>query len=316
MAKGDADYLEHRRARTVHPPAVLHKYTSAEIARLILSTGKIRFQSPLRYNDPFDSQWDPMWNLRTPKALEFTRRLMTKAIEDPKSWPEETDPVFRRGLLEERTRIYALPVESRAGAIRDFVEEVADSHEIHENVRAWLLDQRRRLRVLCLSANSERVTMWSHYADQHRGVVLTFDTTILEDGLKRLVEEVAYEDSAPTVVDMEMWCRALVFGLPEPEVPEDPNIWTRTKSPEWIQEREWRITTLAPRGTLGNYEDFDIPKRSLVEITLGCRTDREAAEELVALAQPFGDQVKFSQVYMPVGSFSLAKRDLSFSDAP
>ncbi len=313
MAKGDAEYLDYRRTRTAQPPTALHKYTSAETARLILSTGKMRFQSPLRYNDSFDSQWDPMWNLRTPKALEFTRRLMTKAIEDPKSLPEETDPDFRRGLLEERTRIYALPLENRAGAIRGFVEEVADSHEIHENVRAWLLDLRRRLRVLCLSANPERVTMWSHYADQHRGVVLTFDTTMLEDGLKRPVQEVMYEDSAPTIVDMEMWWRALVFGLPEPKLPDDPTVWTRTKSAEWSDEEEWRLITIAAKGTLGDCADYDVPRNALVGITFGCRTDMEEVRELAALALPFGEQVKFSKLFMPAGSFCLAKRDLPLS---
>ena len=280
----------------------------------MLSTGKMRFQSPLRYNDPFDSQWDPMWNLRTPKALEFTKQLIKSAIEDPKSWPEETDPDFRTALLDERNRIYALPLANREGAIRELADDVGDSHKLHVKIDAELLDQRRRLRVLCLSVNRERVTMWSHYADQHRGVVLTFDTTMLEDGLKRPVEEVMYGDSAPTLVDMEMWCRALVFGLPEPKLPDDPTVWTRTKSSGWSDEEEWRLTTIAAKGTLGDYADYDLPRNALLGITFGCRTDMVEARQLAALALPFGEQVKLSQLYMPVGSFNLASRDLSLSD--
>ncbi len=314
MAKDDSDYRDYIRARKTPPPPLLHKYTSAETARHILSTGRTRFQSPLRYNDPFDSQWDPTWNLRTPKAAKFNKRLMTSAIEDPESWPEEIDPQFETALLNERNRIYALPLANRKSAILEFVEHACDCRELHEAMRAVMLDFRRRLRVLCLSANPKSITMWSHYGDQHRGVLLTFDTAMLEDGLKRPVTKVLYENSPPALMDMEMWYRATTFGLPEPKLPEDPSIWTRTKSPEWKQEQEWRLTTLAPKSTLGDYQDFDVPKRSLVEMTMGCRTDREVTRELVALAQPFGVQVKYSQLFMAVGTFSLAKRNLSFSD--
>lgn len=274
----------------------------------------MRFQSPLRYNDPFDSQWDPMWNLRTPKALEFTKQLIRNAIEVPKSCPKKTDPEFRAALLDERKRIYALPLANREGAIRELVDDVADSRELHEKINAKLLDLRRRLRVLCLSANPERVTMWSHYADQHRGVVLTFDTRMLENGLKRPVQQVLYEDSPPVIFDLEIWSRSIIFGLPEPEFPDDPNVWTRTKSPEWSDQEEWRLTTIAAKGTLGDYADYDLPRKALVGITFGCRIDMVVARELAALALPFGEQVKLSQLYMPVGSFNLASRDLSFSD--
>ncbi|MEE8156030.1 MAG: DUF2971 domain-containing protein [Phycisphaerales bacterium] len=268
----------------------------------------------MRYNDPFDSQWDPMWNLRTPKALQVTRQLMTKAIEDPNSWPEDTDPEFKTGLLDARTGIYDLPLASREGAIRELVDDVADSHELHEKINARLLDLRRRLRVLCLSATPERVSMWSHYADQHRGVVLTFDSSMLENGLKRPFQEVLYEDSPPIIFDLETWSRSIIFGLPMPEFPDDPNVWSRTKSPEWSDEEEWRLTTIAGQGTLGDYADYDLPRNALVGITFGCRTDMVVARELAALALPFGEQVKLYQLYMPVGSFKLARRDLSFSD--
>lgn len=314
MPKDDADYLEYCRTRTKKPPQLLHKYTSTDVARYILSTGKIRFQSPLRYNDPFDSQWDPYWNVLTPEAEVFCRQLLTEAIEDPNSWPKEMDLEFKTALLYERNRIFALPAEKRKSAIQKFVEDASESDDQNEEMKFYMLDFRRRLRVLCLSENSTSVTMWSHYADQHRGVLLTFNTNLLEDGLKRPIKDVLYEDTPPVVIDMEEWYRSIYLGLPQPVINKDSSVWTRTKSPEWKQEQEWRLTTLAQKGTLGDYEDFDIPKISLVEITMGCRTDKVIIKELAALAQPFGGQVKFSQLYMPVGSFSLAKKELLFSD--
>ena len=156
--------------------------------------------------------------------------------------------------------------------------------------------------------------MWSHYADQHRGVLLTFDTKRLEDGLKRLLKDVKYKASPPKMLDMEEWYKAVTFGLPQPDLFGDTSVWTRTKSTEWSYEDEWRLTTLAAKGSLGDYEDFDIPRNALVGVTFGCRTDMEAAKELVALALPFGEQVAFFRLYMPVGSFRLARQDFSLSD--
>ena len=38
------------------------------------------------------------------------------------------------------------------------------------------------MRVFCLSELDDSVLMWSHYADQHQGVVLGFDTEAMEQG--------------------------------------------------------------------------------------------------------------------------------------
>lgn len=314
MPKDDFDYPEYRRTRIIKPPQILHKYTTTEVARYILSTGKLRFQSPLRFNDPFDSQWDPTWNLLTPEAELFCIKLLTIAFEDPESLPEKVDPDFMNALLEDRKRIYALPANEQASAIKQLVKDASDVSELQDKMNSDMLDFRRRLRVLCLSANPMSVTMWSHYADQHRGVLLTLDTAKLEDGLKRPVEKVSYVDSPPEVMNMEKWYSNIILGTSELVLPADSNIWTRTKSPEWEQEREWRLTTLAHKSTLGDYEDFVIPRDSIVEITMGCRTDQEVFKDLIALAQPFGDHVKFSKLYMPLGSFRLAKKEFLLSE--
>lgn len=311
MPKDDADFLEYCRTRSKKPPQVLHKYTSTEVARYILSTGEIRFQSPLRYNDPFDSQWDSTWNLRTKEAESYSIKLLTDAFENPESLPDKVDPDFINALLKDREQINALPANQRKSVIKEIVEDASDISEWQDKMNIDMLDFRRRLRVLCLSELSKSVTMWSHYGDQHRGVVLTFDTHVLEYGLKRPLSKVSYENSAPVIYEMEDWYRATLLGIPLAGTNDvDSSVFTRTKSPEWEQEQEWRLTTLARKGTPGDYEDFDIPKRSIVEITMGCRTDKEVIKELVALAQSFGGQVKFSQLYMPVGSFKLEKKVL------
>ena len=103
----------------------LYKYTSIKTARSVLSTGKLRFQSPLGYNDPLDSQWDVMWPLFTPEAKEYERALIEKAFRDPHSWPNDADPQFKAAMDQERTRINNLPEALRDQAITEFVREAS-----------------------------------------------------------------------------------------------------------------------------------------------------------------------------------------------
>jgi hypothetical protein len=59
----------HRR----HELPFLYKYMSAEVARIVLETGKLRWSSPLIFNDPFD----------VPRALElpFNEADIAAALE-------------------------------------------------------------------------------------------------------------------------------------------------------------------------------------------------------------------------------------------
>ncbi len=95
MPRGDEHFDEYVRSRTVSPPKILYKYTTVETARIILSTGKLRFQSPLRYNDPFDSQWDLLWPAFTPDARQYERELHREALLNPAAWPPDADPATR-----------------------------------------------------------------------------------------------------------------------------------------------------------------------------------------------------------------------------
>jgi hypothetical protein len=43
----------------------------------------------------------------------------------------------------------------------------------------FLNDVSKEFGVVCLSTDCGNIAMWSHYADQHRGIVIGFDSTKL-----------------------------------------------------------------------------------------------------------------------------------------
>lgn len=297
-------FEEHRRSRTIPPPRVLYKYTSLDIARIIISSGKLRFQSPLRYNDPSDSQWDVHWPLFTPEAREYERTLIEQAVRDPASWPPEADPEFRRVMTLERQRIAALPADARDEAIAHLARD-ASTREMPELLSQRLLDIRRRMRIQCLSASDRSRLMWSHYADQHRGVVLGFDTRAMENGLRRPLERVMYMNDPPRLFNVEDLIRSLVFGLPFSM--DFEREFALIKHMDWQYENEWRFVWIAPRGTTTDFDDYGFPKRALVELIAGCRTDEAHFKELLVLARALQPDVKHFAMSSDPSNFELVK---------
>lgn len=315
MPKGNEQFAEHVQRRTAVPPAVLYKYVTVEAARCILSTGRLRFQSPLRYNDPFDSQWDTLWPLSTPAAQEYERGLIENAIREPSSWPTNADPEMGRVMGLERNRIAALPEDQRDEGITRFVQDAMRRQSTPEPLLRHQLDTRRRLRVFCLSQTDRSILMWSHYADQHRGVVLGFDSAAMENGWERPIEPVSYADGPPALFDPQQWIRATVYGVPDHPVLDAQAVkWVLTKHKDWGYEKEWRFVWTDPPGSLGDHQDMSFPRRALVELVMGCRADPVRAQELASLALAIRPDVNTFQMMKSRTSFELQKTKTTFSE--
>jgi len=294
------------------PPAILYKYVSVETARKIFLSQKIRFQSPLQYNDPFDTQWDALWPLSTKEAIEYDQLIMEQAIRDPSSWPNDISQRSRFALYKDWSRIQGLPKEQREKAIAEFVKVTTEKQGMPKKEAEYLRDIQRRLRLLCLTENERSILMWSHYGDQHRGVVLGFNTSLMEGGLQRPLERIKYHNELPRLVDHKEWSRAIAFGLQKSGLVGDHAIeWALTKHLDWAYEREWRFLTIAKQGAIGEYEDFLIPQDSLVELVIGCRTGKKESAELLSHVRTFAPDIQHYRVKQHASRFELNKLKLN-----
>jgi hypothetical protein len=85
--------------------------------------------------------------------------------------------------------------------------------------------------VLSLSASRSVETMWSHYADSHRGFVIGLDVShpYFSREYGQILAPVSYKKSMPTFRYLEdMDARQVLF----------------TKHMSWAYEREWRLVTI------------------------------------------------------------------------
>ncbi len=164
--------------------------------------------------------------------------------------------------------------------------------------------------MLCFSATERCILMWSHYAEQHRGVVLGFDASLLEAGYQMRLGKVQYSDDLPEVIATADWIRSAVYGLDERKRLPDPRC-ALTKHFGWHYEREWRLFRVAPGGTLGDYDDVEFARRALSDVIVGCRADNESAKELFALALAVNPDVRYSRVKMNPFKFELEAEAVS-----
>jgi hypothetical protein len=87
-----------------------------------------------------------------------------------------------------------------------------------------------RLGVVSLSARPDNTLMWAHYANDHKGMCLEFDTT---DKLFHGARPVAYSSNAPKYILDAHDANAEAFLL--------------SKEIKWAYEEEWRIVASSAR---------------------------------------------------------------------
>ena len=210
-------------------PRHLYKYLPDRLDRIedVLVHNRLYFSSPTEFNDPFDCAR----GVRVPDPEKL-------AQDDEQDWREYILRLNRGERDEggETAERHAVDDAVRRADFRDPVF-IREQERIVEEA---IVEEGRGFGVLCLSATPGSVGMWAHYASNHRGVVIEFETGKLRSrqGSVRCFP-VCYEDSLPTV-------REFLDAMGSPEPLEFLHLFFCRKSTEWRHEREWRIFTGRP----------------------------------------------------------------------
>ena len=210
-------------------PRVLYKYRACDRYNAdILLCNQLRFARPKSFNDPFDCRFHIVFEGTPGEMKAFL--LEGVAAKNPE-WSEERREAKVDAIL--RAEAYE---QTKADFSRLYVEKELE-----------------RMEVLCLSQKRDDILMWSHYAEQHTGICLGFDTEewpILQEHAKAVL----YQDEYPRVnalgPERESAVRDLVF----------------MKSARWAYEAEWRVVRAATEN-----QRYIFPPEALVEIVFGHR---------------------------------------------
>jgi Protein of unknown function (DUF2971) len=182
-----------------HIPKHLFKYMGAtKYSFENFYDDKFFMSYPSQYNDPYDSLFS----------------LIVDEVED--------------GNLD---RIYHADVHSGEGNILDYIIR---ENELREEGARW----RDTIKCCSFSEVNDSILMWSHYADNHKGICIEYDfKNVSNRSSENELYPIRYEQRIVKVDLSDDFDNIYV-----------PLIASIVKSDSWKYEKEWRIVILSDQG--------------------------------------------------------------------
>jgi Protein of unknown function (DUF2971) len=182
-------------------PSHLYKYqrlTAHSLASILNDT--VWLSKPPTFNDPFDCAI----TLSEDKFVESMEHLVAEIAQ-------------RRGLQNEQ--------------IGQYEKFSPKNRAAYEQLRATLRTSLQNIGILSLSAISDHILMWSHYADHHKGFCIEYDCGDNSE-LKKIANPVKYAEEIPSLSAVDVSGDTKFNFL---------NVALFTKASQWKYEEEWRL---------------------------------------------------------------------------
>jgi hypothetical protein len=274
----------------------LYKYAGFE-RRDILANQSIRFTQPGQLNDPFEARPHIKAISISPNSQAVVEDLFSgsnlevhyQSLPDSKKidrW--STFDSFRDWVQMNRGYAEELVRQNNTFSGPGYTQQEFQARVLN------FFDE--RFGVLCLSEDPTCFTMWSHYADSHRGFVIEFDSensffhqeeAEYGDVLGKVME-VGYSDVRPDV----FWERPPDLGVNEYEQYIVDN-FLLTKSKVWKTEAEWRM--ILPlrdaerkiKQESGEIYLYDFPTDAVTGVIFGLRMSKQNRQKIKEILEPY-----------------------------
>jgi hypothetical protein len=254
-------------------PSVFYKYSPASTAMMVLENSKLRWSSPLLFNDVAEFQRMPRFEPTVAQAHALLPAAIAAALVDGVPLDgARLGPLMKSmlGLLQEQVT----KGMSRADLIAMLGAERADADDVIEAELRGLFDRfdLKKARVLCLTTESDNHVMWGTYADSHAGIVLGFRHVEELSTPLLAAKEVSYCDGRPVVGSGLDY---LLYGDTQELREKTLQAICFTKGSVWSYEREWRTLTWRSNEDGKQWDLFTFHPDELESVTLGTRASPE-----------------------------------------
>ena len=262
---------------------------SDERSRYNLENDLVWVCSPTSYNDPYDSSISVMPETLTKTVVQDgVREFIVKELGS-KVGAQEIEKILDAPnpalALQELLMIEMdqVPQEHRA----KFREPLATQMKAWEEAFGRVLPASHKdsLKVCSFSGTQYSIIMWSHYADQHRGFCIEYDTESLppEDLFARMLYPVIYSDK---LFDGTKYYLAAIRNQKTFNI-LFPVLAALHKSPEWSYEKEWRL--VIPANLVKEAQPWRVPPPK--RVYLGSRMPDGETERIIEICKRKGIEV-------------------------
>jgi hypothetical protein len=265
-------------------PGKLYKYRKFDAKTLRLITDhELHYANPRLFNDPLDCAFEVNIDIGLKELVALLR-----GIYGPDRKEEFQQEMGHNLYLVSEEGDWKTDKRARAYLERRLAWSI-ESQVRHE------FDSRG---VLSFSATWKSVLMWSHYADEHRGICLEFDTSELQH---EHLSPVNYGGERSVLAsDLLAW--KLLGDLEAEKRAFNKHFYS--KAPEWRYEKEWRDISDQPCSR-GDYR--------ISGIYFGFRCDYAIKVAIVKMLGVETD-VKLFEVALSRSSFKLRRIELDTSE--
>jgi hypothetical protein len=261
-------------------PSVFYKYAPASTILTVIETGRLRWSSPLLFNDQDEFQRMPRFEPPLAESMSTLVHFFVDVAFDSRDVDETRLSTNSRVLLA-GIRLLRSSGEGRESLLAELdYNAIGADERFGSLVRATFdvfgLDTAR---VLCVTTEPDNELMWAKYAKSHSGAVIglqhvpRLDTPLLAAG------PVAYSASPPIVGSGLDY---LLYGVTRELKEKTLEAVCFTKSTDWAYEREWRVVTWRPAEVGAQHGDYRFDRDELHCVTLGSRIDRGAESRIRA----------------------------------
>lgn len=254
---------------------VYYKYTSSYVTKIILTTSKLRWSSPLIFNDFNEFQQYPTFSPTIEESWSILLNDICNFVYENKSLDISLTSILN--ILIKSIQLLKESGKSKEYILSQFLKSSITSDDVEKYLRENMeIDTLNVYRILCLTKEYDNAVMWSHYSDNHFGCVLAFkpikelDSPFLEARQVDYIQGDRIIGSGLDVIlntNMKEIIKKIIQSI----------CFTKTSS--WSYEKEWRIMTKRPN-SIQNYDDFIFYPEELESITFGVKTTQEDKDEI------------------------------------
>jgi hypothetical protein len=258
------------------------KYASPAATLAILETGKVRYSTPLRFNDPFDVQAGLHFDFDLHTLHNKVIDRLEVLASAPAAPPVDPDDVWGQLVLEARKHFPEFGFHKehwRQMTGPSFAEIEAVIRHTQEDYRLhWREKLLPGLRVFCVSEERDNLLMWAHYAQDHSGAVFEFWSLPEEDNPLSVAQPVVYADSPPPFFTEAEWVDDFM-GVKKLDASALYQRYAYVKSRHWEHEKEWRVWY--PLATSEDHDYIAIHPKELKAVYIGCQAGQDFKKKVV-----------------------------------
>jgi len=304
-----------------HNQAHFFKYTSVPTAKKILSSKKFRYSSPLLFNDPFDTQTELLLDYEVDSfPLKLFDEIEKLALSDTKI-EYQADSPWRQSIELLRYQIInegKINPELKESLLLSFNRLIDPFEETRKEYNKKWCKTLKAMRIFCVSIKNDDILMWSHYGQNHTGIVFKLKVLPEVDNLLCIAEPIIYKPLPLTFFTLQDWIKN-TLGIEKTNRDELFHNYAITKYELWKHEEEWRVWSFdrdsidisyhdcdndnIPKELL--YDDYDIIPEEIDGIYFGCNTSNDDINEIKVLGSDINKDIKYYKTRKVVGKYKL-----------